>query len=290
MSDPPQQQAPPPQQEASPEILEALERAQGWAASLGRDATQEEWDNQFQVFLQEEERKKIENMVRLEAIREKRKEAERRAAQLKKLKSTPLGPSSAPLEEMETETVSVAPPPMQPAQSRNDPTDAPEKKAVKRTVEKVIDPDSGKDAPDPKRSNIPLDKTIKRLCLKSIFEAFGWLLNEAHRVIGDNECLHNLNVSNALASIIFKTHNILRQRQNKNVPTNMQVKSSATDFPISFKGKAYTISRVEAERNWLKILLHNGLQYNVDKDSKDNWIGTMGPYLNMLGCWGLRLQ
>lgn len=32
------------------------------------------------------------------------------------------------------------------------------------------------------------------------------------------------------------------------------------------------------------------MKYNVEKDSDQNWIGTMGPYLNMLGCWGLRLQ
>lgn len=32
------------------------------------------------------------------------------------------------------------------------------------------------------------------------------------------------------------------------------------------------------------------MKYEVDKDSEGNWIGIMGPYLNMLGCWGLRLQ
>lgn len=35
---------------------------------------------------------------------------------------------------------------------------------------------------------------------------------------------------------------------------------------------------------------NNGLKYDVEKESEGNWIGTMGPYLNMLGCWGLRLQ
>lgn len=167
---------------------------------------------------------------------------------------------------------------------------APEKKTTKRTVEKIIDPDSGKDAPDPKRSNVSLDKAIKRLCLKSILEMFGWLLVEARKRILDDDCLHNLNVTNALVSILFTTHNILRQRQNNNTPTNMQTKSAATDFPLSFKGKTYTIGRAQSEKSWRDILANNGLDYTVDKDSDKNWVGTMGPYLNMLGCSGLRLQ
>lgn len=113
---------------------------------------------------------------------------------------------------------------------------------------------------------------------------FGWLLVEARKKILDDDCLENLNVSNALVSIIFTTHYILRQRQNNNAPTNMQNKSAATDFPVSFKGKTYTIGRVHSERAWREILINNGLDYNVDKDSNKNWIGTMGPYLNMLGC------
>lgn len=32
------------------------------------------------------------------------------------------------------------------------------------------------------------------------------------------------------------------------------------------------------------------MKYDVERDSEKNWVGTMGPYLNMLGCWGLRLQ
>lgn len=70
----------------------------------------------------------------------------------------------------------------------------------------------------------------------------------------------------------------------------MQTKSAATDFPVCFKGKTYTISRADSERVWKEIIERNGLRYAVDKDSDGNWIGTMGPYLNMMGCWGLRLQ
>lgn len=123
-----------------------------------------------------------------------------------------------------------------------------------------------------------------------MLEFIKWLSDEAVRRMNDPECRYNLNVSNALVSIIFTTHNILRQRQNSNTPSNMQTKSAAKDFPICFKGKTYTISRASSERAWRDILENNGLKYDAEKDSEGNWIGTMGPYLNMLGCWGLRLQ
>lgn len=191
---------------------------------------------------------------------------------------------------MDTDIISLHPSPIVPPPTRYEAESRSEKKATKRTVEKIIDPDSGKDAPDPKRSNVPLDKAIKTLCLKSTLEMFSWLVGEAKKRIADDDCVYNLNVSNALVSIIFTTHNILRQRQNNNTPTNMQTKSATTDFAVSFKGKTYTIGRAPAERSWRDILANNCLDYKVDKDSAKNWVGTMGPYLNMLGCWGLRLQ
>lgn len=119
-----------------------------------------------------------------------------------------------------TEIVTVVPPSVvvPPSTSASPPAGI---KASKRTIEKVIDPDNGKDTPDPKRSNVPLDKGIKRLCLKSVLEFFRWLSDEAAKIIHDQECRYNLNVSNALVSIILTTHNILRQKQNSNTPSNM---------------------------------------------------------------------
>lgn len=108
--------------------------------------------------------------------------------------------------------------------------------------------------------------------------------------IGNEEAGKNLNVSNALMSVLFTTHNILRQRQNSKNAKNMRTKSSGTDFPVNFKGKTYTLSREMVESVWKSVQATNGLRYDVDKDSELTWIGTMGPYMNMLGCWGLRLQ
>lgn len=271
----------------NPEYLKAELRVQHWATTAGRQVSKEEFENKFHAF-HDEEKNKAQMKTRAAAQRERRVEVEKKVQKMKALKSPPPSKLQATGEAMETET--VLPASSAPSHSGPTPRMAPERKTTKRTVEKIIDPDSGKDAPDPKRSNVPLDKEIKRLCLKSILEMFGWLLVEARKRIQDEDCLYNLNVSNALVSIIFTTHNILRQRQNNNAPTNMQTKSASTDFPISFKGKTYTIGRAQSERSWREILTNNDLSYSIDKDSDKNWIGTMGPYLNMLGCWGLRLQ
>lgn len=170
--------------------------------------------------------------TRAAITREKaRMEAEAKRQAQKKLKSPKIAAATVG-EAMETETVSVLPQPMMPQHSRATAAAPPEQKAPKRTIEKIIDPDSGKDVPDPKRSNIPLDKGIKRLCLKSILEMFNWLVGEALKRIQDEDCVYNLNVSNALVSIIFTTHNILRQRRNSNTPSNMQNKSPLQTFPF----------------------------------------------------------
>lgn len=110
----------------------------------------------------------------------KKREAEARAA-AKVVKQLPpqsvAGPSTETMDTLD-ETVNLVPaqvvlPPSTAVTSPAGP------KSSKRTIEKVIDPDSGKDAPDPKKSNVLSDKGIKRLCLKSMLEFFKWLSDEA---------------------------------------------------------------------------------------------------------------
>lgn len=273
----------------STEHTRAEARANLWVKSTGRAVTQEEFELKYVEYL-EEENNRTAMKTRAAAQRElKRKEEE---SKKKKVSPAPMvattRQTTAGETEMEIEHFPSAPLATTSSASASR-GNAPEKKAAKRTVETIIDPDSGKDAPDPKRSNMPLDRSIKRVCLKSIFEMFGWLLEEACGMIPDGDCRFNLNVSNSLVSVIFTTHNVLRQKQNTTTQTNMQKKSAATDFPITFKGSTYTLSRERADRRWLDILNNNGLRYDIEKDSEKNWIGTMGPYLNMLGCWGIKV-
>lgn len=62
-----------------------------------------------------------------------------------------------------------------------------------------------------------------------------------------------LNVSNAIMSMIFTTHNILLQKQSSTEQTNMQKKSSSNEFPVQFKGKVFTFTREEVESAWTDV-------------------------------------
>lgn len=187
------------------EYLEADQRAQAWAASLDQPPTQEEFNAQFYKYHEEEKKKQMKTRAALQ--REKAKaEAEIKRQQAQKRFKSPKPATETTGEAMDTDNISVLPPHMVPPSTRFGAENVPEKKATKRTVEKIIDPDSGKDAPDPKISNVPLDKAIKRLCLKSILEMFSWLVGEEKKIIADDDCVYNLNVSNALVTIIFTTY------------------------------------------------------------------------------------
>lgn len=70
--------------------------------------------------------------------------------------------------------------------------------------------------------------------------------------IGNEEAGKNLNVSNALMSVLlFTTHNIWQKSDDVK---NMRTKSSGTDFPVNFKGKTYTLSTEMVEGVWKSVL------------------------------------
>lgn len=92
--------------------------------------------------------------------------------------------------------------------------------------------------PDPKRSNVTLDKGVKRLCLKSLIEVFTWSQKEVVTKIGEADAGQKLNVSDALVSMLFKTHNMLRQKQNSNLARHMQRKVLAQTFLSTIKARA----------------------------------------------------
>lgn len=148
--------------DSTPEYQEAQRRASAWALQLETPPTNEEYSEQANIFYVEElnRSKAMKTRAAIEKERKKR-EAEARAA-AKVVKQLPpqsvAGPSTEAMDTLETVNLvpaQVVLPPSTAATSTAGP------KSSKRSIEKVIDPDSGKDAPDPKRSNVPLDKGIK---------------------------------------------------------------------------------------------------------------------------------
>lgn len=139
-----------------PEYEEAQRRASAWALQLETPLTNEEYSEQTNIFyvegLNRSKAKKIRATIEKER---KKREAEARAAAKVVKYLPPQSVAGSSTEAMDTlETVNIVPaqvvlPPSTAATSPAGP------KSAKRTIEKVIDPDSGKDAPDPKRSNVP---------------------------------------------------------------------------------------------------------------------------------------
>nr|QMP82394.1 nucleocapsid protein [Hemipteran orthomyxo-related virus OKIAV183] len=152
----------------------------------------------------------------------------------------------------------------------------------------LVDPDTGKTLPDPKRRNIQLDNTIKVNCLKALFQSY----RSYHSLFAAGQTnfpINNLNVSHAITSIIFTVHNYHRQMVTQ-TSSNMIKKTSATDFKITFNGKEISKTKEVIFKIWLDLTKRLGLEYKVfAENDSTNWYGTMGPYLNFFAAWGLRL-
>lgn len=160
----------------TPEYQEAHRRAVAWAAITDPPPTEDDMVEKAHSFYKEEVTKTAMRMRQaVEKSQKKKKEEAEEAQNKKKPAQTP--PSAPPPSEDDkmdtTDASTIVPQPTSVPASSSIPTPS-TAKTTKRTIEKVIDPDSGKEAPDPKRSNVPLDKVTKVLCLKAILEFFNW--------------------------------------------------------------------------------------------------------------------
>nr|QMP82373.1 nucleocapsid protein [Lepidopteran orthomyxo-related virus OKIAV1731] len=191
-------------------------------------------------------------------------------------------------------------------------TGGPSKQRKRKIEDDIVDPDTKKPIEDAKRPKIELDHDKKYRCIKSIVEAYGALINTILSTRSETEedaamrtpediakeraqqaelkrnFLRNLNVSNHVTSIIFTLHNICRQEQ-KGSDTNMIRKARSTSFKVVYRGGEYLIPNESAKKVWLNVTKNNALIYkNFDAEDKENWYGTMGPYLDMFSAYSLR--
>lgn len=159
----------------------------------------------------------------------------------------------------------------------------------KRKIE-LIDPDTKDALPEAKRRNIELDEPTKEKCLLTLVGAYTEieaLIEKTYPKAGID--LSSLNLSHSVTSMIFTVHNIKRARLNNKEPTNMEKKSAATEYKFTQRGIEYTLKKAEIETIWDAELKANGLEYKKI-EGKTNWIGTIGPYLSMMGTGGHRIQ
>ncbi|GLV38094.1 hypothetical protein CBL_10061 [Carabus blaptoides fortunei] len=79
--------------------------------------------------------------------------------------------------------------------------------------------------------------------------------------------------------------------QTNGVRSNSAAKSEGTSFTIKTLGNQVSGIRAEVEKVWLAALTPVGLTYQkFNPGDKNNWIGTVRPYLNFSGAFGLRLN
>lgn len=157
----------------------------------------------------------------------------------------------------------------------------------------TVHPDSKTTIVNAKRTQYEPDNDKKIKVLKSLISGHNAVLNMLIAIESNDECKGligtDLMVSNQIASIIFLTHSRLRQTAMERVGTNLMSKSEGTDLSVTFQGKTYVLNRETVDTAWKSVVATNGLKYEMfDSTNKDNWYGTIGPYLKIFVAFGMR--
>lgn len=169
-------------------------------------------------------------------------------------------------------------------------------RGTKRKIDEAfitIDPDSKAKIVSSKRTQYEPDNSKKIKVLKALIKGHDKIMEmlialEPTTVV-QTLMRTDLMVSNQIASIIFSTHNKLRQMAMGKVEKNLITKSSGTDLTVTFQDKNYSIKRTEIDAAWKAITSEVGLQYiRFETNNNSNWYGKMGPFLNICGAFGLR--
>lgn len=184
--------------------------------------------------------------------------------------------------------------PPKPAEKKPEPCKASSsvfpKAGVKRQI--IVNSETMQEIPDPKRPKYELNPDIKVKCLKTLIKAYALMEKAIYGKPSDAyEEKLNLNLSHGITSILFTCHNVCRQKANQTTSGNMAKKAAKTSHSVSCRGQTGQVTHANALKAWMDAVKENGLEYkNFHKDDKENWYGTMGPYLNFFGTWGLRLN
>ncbi|CAG4981850.1 unnamed protein product [Colias eurytheme] len=169
--------------------------------------------------------------------------------------------------------------------------------STRRKMEDVlVDPDTQQPIEDSDRKYSCL-KSIVEMYIEVISIAFKRRSSESVSMETDQEsdeiaieAAKSITVGNHIVSIIFTVHNVSRQEVKKTI-TNMIKKTASTSYKITFRGSEYSLDTQQVKKLWVDILKRNGLVYkDFIPTDKENWFGTMGPYLDMFSAFALRVN
>lgn len=150
----------------------------------------------------------------------------------------------------------------------------------------MLDPDTGKEISNPKTPTLDLNKDKKQKVLKSIISGYKALMT-ALKLTAHG---HNITLSNLLASIMSTIHNVERAKANgKNLTAADLAKTSR--YTVTVQGGTHSLGFDAAHTIWKKVLKDNELEYKAySADDRENWVGTMSPYLCFFWCIWIKTQ
>nr|QPL15318.1 nucleoprotein [Raphidiopteran orthomyxo-related virus OKIAV180] len=160
------------------------------------------------------------------------------------------------------------------------------RRGEKRNI-RIVDADSEEtEITTAKKPRIQLDNELKVKCLKFISRAFLDLVKE---IKDSDEARRDLSFGIQVGNILSSVHNILRQGIKGQFST-LQSKAVSKGFTI-LSGGTYSITLETAKRIVIEAAKRYGLEYNARATSgNNNWLGTVGPYLNFCCAFGMRMK
>lgn len=150
-------------------------------------------------------------------------------------------------------------------------------RGVKRPRNEQVDPDTKEVLSNPKKPRIELDIEKKVKCLSFLIRAYLKIWSKFKKQDPD---MNNLRLSIQITQIIFTMHTIIKQKA-AGFAGNMERKTVGKEFDISIGGKKTSIKFEDAKEAVTTSATDSGLVYKqYANNDKDNWYGTVGPYLN----------
>nr|QMP82368.1 nucleocapsid protein [Dermapteran orthomyxo-related virus OKIAV170] len=157
-------------------------------------------------------------------------------------------------------------------------------KQIKR--KRVNADDTNEDAQSQKRTKLELNVDLKRRTIIFISRSFLRIFNDS---VKNMKLVSNINLGIQVLNILFTTHNCLRQNANQN--GKMAEKVSGTGFVITSGASEYKMTYEAATKIVLEEATKQKFAYEKSSQQKRvEWYGTVGPYLDFLGTYQLRLR
>lgn len=158
-----------------------------------------------------------------------------------------------------------------------------QKKGVKRSY---VDSSGNNELPNPKRTNIEMDKSEKLRCLAYLTTVFNVLL---HSLAEDKEDLLFVNLGCQISSCIYTCHTMLRQHSN-GAQTFYNKYAGAQGKFILYNKSEKTIAYADILKLMEGVAGALNIPYKSAVKTTKSWYGTFNPILSFFQMFMPRLK